>query len=243
MDKSVENDEKNLSLPMATFLGLFPGVIILLIAFIFSSPMFGINFSIYLSILLAIVLGLIPVELGVLKYFAWKNNKKIKDIILYKEKMPAKKMILPIVIPFVFALAVFMLFAPFELKLWGSLFDFIPDWFKLYKINFNELKYLKITLVLALIFNGFLGPIVEEIYFRGFLLPRMKNLGIFAPFVNSIIFSVYHFFSPWENISRIIAISPIAYTVWKHKDLRLDIITHCSLNTLSVIGLIISVIK
>jgi len=82
MDKPVENDEKNLSLPMATFLGLFPGVIILLIAFIFSSPMFGINFSIYLSILLAIVLGLIPVELGVLKYFAWKNNKKIKDIIL-----------------------------------------------------------------------------------------------------------------------------------------------------------------
>jgi len=156
--------------------------------------------------------------------------------------MPAKKMILPIVIPFVFALAVFMLFAPFELKLWGSLFDFIPDWFKLYKINFNELKYLKITLVLALIFNGFLGPIVEEIYFRGFLLPRMKNLGIFAPLVNSIIFSVYHFFSPWENISRIIAISPIAYIVWKHKDLRLDIITHCSLNTLSVIGLIISVL-
>ena len=112
-----------------------------------------------------------------------------------------------------------------------------------FRIDFKELKYLKITLVLALVFNGFLAPLVEEVYFRGFLLPRMKNLGIFAPFVNSIIFSVYHFFSPWENISRIIAISPIAYTVWKHKDLRLDIITHCSLNTLSVIGLIISVIK
>jgi len=242
MSNFVENDGIKLSIPMIIFLGLFPGVIVLLIAFIFSSPIIGINFSIYLSIMLATILGLIPTELGILKYFAWKSNRKIKDIIFYKEKMSVKKMILPIVIPFTFALAVFTLFTPYELKLWGNLFDFIPDWFKINKTNFSELKYLKISLVLALVFNGFFGPFVEELYFRGFLLPRMKIFGIFAPLVNSTIFSIYHFFSPWENISRIIAVTPIAYTVWKHKDLRLNIITHCTLNTLSVIGLIISLL-
>jgi membrane protease YdiL (CAAX protease family) len=242
MDNFDKNDVIKLSLPMIIFLGLFPGIIILLIAFIFTTPIFGINFSLYLSIMLAIIIGLIPTELGILKYFAWKNNKKIKDILPYKEKMPVKKMVLPIVIPFIFALAVFILFAPYELKIWGNVFDFFPDWFKLYKVNFSELNYLKFTFVLALIFNGFLGPFVEEIYFRGFLLPRMSKLGGFAPLVNAILFSVYHFFSPWENISRIIAITPISYAVWKHKDLRIDIITHCSLNILSVIGLIISVL-
>jgi uncharacterized protein YacL len=91
MDNFDKNDVIKLSLPMIIFFGLFHGIIILLIAFVFTSPIFGINFSVYLSIMLTIIIGLIPTELGILKYFAWKNNKKIKDILPYKEKMPVKK--------------------------------------------------------------------------------------------------------------------------------------------------------
>jgi membrane protease YdiL (CAAX protease family) len=242
MDILEKDDNIKLSVPMMFLLGLFPGVIILLIAFILSSPTIGINFSIYLSIMLAIAFGLVPTELGILKYFAWKNKKKIKDLILYREKTPLIKMIISIIIPFIFALSVFIIISQYELKLWGNLFNFIPEWFKLYNVKIIELNYLKLSLILALILNGLLGPFVEELYFRGFLLPRMNKFGKFAPFVNVVIFSLYHFFSPWENITRIIAVTPMAYSVWINKNIKIGIISHCSLNTLSCIGAIISVI-
>ena len=242
MNNFEKEDNIKLSVPMIFLLGLFPGVIILIIAFILSSPAIGINLSIYFSIMLAIAFGLIPTELGILKYFAWKNKKKIKDLITYNEKTPLIRMILSIIIPSLIALGIFMFFSQYEIKLWGNLFDFIPEWFKLYNVVIAELDYLKLWLILAIVFNGLLGPFVEEVYFRGFLLPRMNKFGKLAPFVNVVIFSLYHFFSPWENITRILAVTPLAYSVWINKNIRIGIIVHCTLNTLSCIGAIITVI-
>ena len=94
-----------------------------------------------------------------------------------------------------------------------------------------------LTVILGIIFNGLLGPFVEELYFRGFLLPRMNLLGKFAPLVNAVFFSIYHFFSPWENITRIIALTPLVYTVWHKKNIRIGIFVHCGMNTLSMISI------
>ena len=79
-------NEPELSVLKIIILGLAPGLIILFLSFVFSSPFFGINFSIVLSLMMAIFFGLIPVELGILKFIAWRQNKKIKDIILYRNK-------------------------------------------------------------------------------------------------------------------------------------------------------------
>ena len=95
-----------------------------------------------------------------------------------------------------------------------------------------------LTIVMSFLFNGLLGPFTEEIYFRGFLLPRMNKLGKAAPFVNVALFSLYHFFTPWENISRILALTPIAYIVWYKKDIRIAIWFHCTLNLLSCVGML-----
>jgi hypothetical protein len=43
--------------------------------------------------------------------------------------------------------------------------------------------------------NGVIGPVVEELYFRGFLLPRMEGLGRWAPLVN-VTLSRSVFFGP-----------------------------------------------
>jgi len=230
-------NEQKLSIPMIIILGLAPGVVILLLAFVFSSPIFGINFNILLALLMAIFFGLIPVELGILKFIARKENKKIKDIILYKNKTPVKKLLLSIIIPFIIASLAFVFISPYEVKLW-KIFDFIPDWFRLDKVNLPEIKYLKKTLILTLLFNGFFGPIVEEIYFRGYLLPRMGVFGKLAPLVNAIIFSIYHLFTPWQNITRIIGVTPMVYSVWINKDIRIGIFVHCLLNTFGNIAMI-----
>ena len=119
-------NEQKLSIPMIIILGLAPGIVIILLAFVFSSPIFGVNFNILLALLMAIFLGLIPAELGILKIIAHKENKKIKDIILCNNKTPVKKLLLSIIIPFIIASLAFVFISPHEIKLW-KIFDFIPD--------------------------------------------------------------------------------------------------------------------
>ena len=44
----------------------------------------------------------------------------------------------------------------------------------------------------------------------------MNTLGKWAPFINAILFSLYHFFTPWQNLTRIVALLPYIYVVWVH---------------------------
>jgi hypothetical protein len=86
--------------------------------------------------------------------------------------------------------------------------------------------------VMFIIINGILGPFVEELYFRGYLLPRMEGYAKkWAPALNVVLFSLYHYFSPWENPIRIIALLPLGYLVWKKRNIRFSIWVHILLNT------------
>ena len=58
--------------------------------------------------------------------------------------------------------------------------------------------------VLLVLINGIAGPIVEEMYFRGYLLPRLERFDKWAPLINLSLFSLYHFWAPWQVFSRIL---------------------------------------
>jgi hypothetical protein len=70
-------------------------------------------------------------------------------------------------------------------------------------------------------------PIIEELYFRGFLLARMKWMGKYSVLFNVILFSVYHFYSPWTIITKIAMMLPLCYFVYKKDSLKLGILVHC----------------
>jgi hypothetical protein len=44
-----------------------------------------------------------------------------------------------------------------------------------------------------LLINVILGPVTEELYLRGYLLPRLYRFGIWAPLINISLFSLYHY--------------------------------------------------
>ena len=46
-------------------------------------------------------------------------------------------------------------------------------------------------------------------YFRGYLLPRISRFGAWAPVINTVLFSVYYFFTPWQNVGRIVGLLPM----------------------------------
>lgn len=87
-----------------------------------------------------------------------------------------------------------------------------------------------------------LGGAVEELYFRGYLLPRMESLGGWAPFLNVLLFSLYHFWSPWENVVRLLAVTPWVYAAWRTRNIYMPLWIHGIINAFSGISLLITVL-
>ena len=86
------------------------------------------------------------------------------------------------------------------------------------------------TFIISLAVAGIIVPVTEELYFKGFLLPRMEKMCKAAPFVNTLLFTLYHFWSPWQIVTRLLAITPAAYTVRLKKNINIGIIVHCLIN-------------
>ncbi len=91
------------------------------------------------------------------------------------------------------------------------------------------------TLWLGLVLSGLVAPIVEELYFRAFLMPRIPVTGAWAPAVNAALFSIYHFFSPWNYVVIFAAFLPLAYYVRLRGNLLPAIITHCLFNSVGIV--------
>jgi membrane protease YdiL (CAAX protease family) len=83
-----------------------------------------------------------------------------------------------------------------------------------------------------LIFDGLAFPIIEEVYFRGFLLPRMTHLGLFAPAANALLFAAWHLWQPynWPLIFLLVLVN--AYVVWWKRNIFIAMLLHCSANTI-----------
>lgn len=90
---------------------------------------------------------------------------------------------------------------------------------------------LVVFLAAALALNGVIGPVAEELYFRGHLLPRIDRFGRGAPVLNTVLFSIYHFWSPWQNLARVVGLLPWIYTVWRKRSVQLSIAVHVTANT------------
>lgn len=84
-------------------------------------------------------------------------------------------------------------------------------------------------------------PIIEELYFRSFLLPRLPTSPRWAPLWSAILFSLYHFWLPWDVLGRIIALLPIVYAVQWKRNVYVSILVHCLLNSIGTIGLAVVV--
>lgn len=234
-----KNKIQQLSIGVVVFLHLLPGFIILFLSILFANPNWGLGLPIFLSLLLAILFGLIPVELGLLYYVARKQGKKLREILGYTTKMPIGKTLLWALPCFVIAMMSFGFIKNIEHELFANIFDWVPTWFKIDVLNIGSGSSLIIwlTIVLNFLLSGILGPLVEELYFRGYLLPRMERFGKWAALTNTVLFSIYHFFTPWENITRIVGLAPMVYAVWYKKNIRIGIIVHCVLNIVSAVML------
>ena len=136
---------------------------------------------------------------------------------------------------------------PVDQVIIDTLFSWVPKWFFLFGSVDDLAQYsqsaLLVTAILNLILNGIAGPVVEELYFRGYLMPRLSRFRGWAPLINVLLFSLYHFFTPWQNPVRIIALLPMVFLVWRKKNIYLGIWVHFAGNMFGALGMLSAVLR
>jgi membrane protease YdiL (CAAX protease family) len=102
---------------------------------------------------------------------------------------------------------------------------------------------LVLTAILMFVLNGIFGPFVEELYFRGHLMPRLDRFGALAPLLNAVLFACCHLWTPWNAPSRIAGFFPIAYVVWRKRNIGIGIATHIALNMTGVLSMVSELLR
>jgi uncharacterized protein len=133
-----------------------------------------------------------------------------------------------------------MLFAPIVERLAPILPPYF-DWNNLAYLQQYPRNILLLTCVVYFTLNGFIGPMVEELFFRGYLTAKIDRFGKSAPFIMTVLFSLYHFWLPFSNVFRIIVFYAAAYVAWKKKNIYIAIVFHVLSNLVSAVGFIAAV--
>ena len=210
---------------------LYPGLIITFCFIILTPYIIQHHFPPQLSLLISIIILAIPLLNAHLLAVKKKENfKSILQVNGYRNKLPNGKLILYALGLVVFAFIVWGITQPLDKIITAKLFNWLPGWYTVQDFNGYSKESIQVTLIFNLILNGFLAPLVEELYFRGYLLPRMAAWGKWAFVLNAVLFSLYHLWQPYIYLTLIISLLPMSWLVWKTKDLRLAILTHCLLN-------------
>jgi membrane protease YdiL (CAAX protease family) len=196
-----------------------------------------------MALIVTAVVVLIPVELGILFYQGKRLNGKfsLKGVVLYRQKLPWKQYLLWVPIIFVASGVIMTLMASFN-TFFEDWFKWIPESMRLgmgLSADFERGKLIQ-TYILHFIFIIFVAPSVEEVYFRGFLLPRMPDqLKWGKPIVHSFLFALYHVWSPGLFLARTLALLPLILVVQWKKNLYLGMIAHWMINSIDFfIGLV-----
>lgn len=230
---------EQLRLPTLLVFFLVPGALMTVVYVLIAPLVERAGFPPVAALLIAVVLVLLPIELGVILRAGRGQPQRIRSVVPYRRPLPTRDWLWLLPVLVVAAFVGFGLSMAFEPAVIDGLFGWLPDWFVRpidpdLVSDYSREAWI-VTLAAYLVLNGFAGPIVEELYFRGYLLPRMDWMGRWAPLVNVSLFSLYHFWSPWQIIGRILGFGPTVYAVRWKENVYLGMVVHCTLNTLGVI--------
>jgi membrane protease YdiL (CAAX protease family) len=234
------------SLWQSIILHLLPGVLTTILFIIAAPTLNSLGYPSNFAFLLVGLFVLVPFELGFLFYQGKKRNGtlSLNGIVLYREPMPAWQYVLLAAILLLYGNFILVIvYPPIAQMLIKTLFFWLPDWFFL-SLSFEYTKsVLLMTALLGLAVNGFVAPITEELYLRGYLLPRISRFKAWAPLINGGLHSLYHFWMPWQVPGLILSLFPAAFAVWWKRNIYLGMIIHVIGNSLGSILTIVTILS
>lgn len=223
------------SLSRSLLLHLLPGICIMCF-YLLSGPWLNKSgFQPNAGVLLGFLLVGIPLQLGIMLREGYKLNGKysLQGVIYYRAKLRFWHYIVLGIIFIVYALLLVSLLGPVNEFLLENAFAWLPEWLKNSSPPLGQdlpLFIVVISFSALFLIDGILNPIMEEIYFRGYLMPRLARFGVWSPIISAFLFSIVHFWQPWNALQIFILVAPIYYLVWRKKSISISIVVHCLAN-------------
>jgi len=160
----------------------------------------------------------------------------LSSVIAYRHKTPAWSIVLWSLGGIAVVFLVYVPLYPLGIFFRNSVFAWLPEWYFNPGFGSADATLVARMFLAGIVIDGLVGPIVEELFFRGYLLARMEHLKAWAPMLNGALFGMYHFWQPHNFIALIAVGIVLSYVVWKTRNVYLGIIIHCSINLLGAIG-------
>ena len=182
------------------------------------------------GLLLAVLLVVVPVELGALLYLGRQTDARTFSG--YRDRLPWPRLLGAAALAVVAAALLPGLALSLEPLIREGLFGWLPDWFAAAPGDLSALtpRVRWATMVLWIVSAVVVGPVVEEMYFRGYLLPRLASLGWAAVPVNAALFALYHLWQPHAMLTVFLTALPLAAVAYRTRSWVPGAIAHCAVN-------------
>ena len=222
------------SLARSILLHLLPGVLILVSSLWLSPLAMRWGYPPLLGLLLAAAIGIGAQLVHLVRLGRVRNRRwSLEGVVLYREPLAPGRtaaIVLGCVITAIIALG---LMSPVDRFLTETVFSWLPPWFfygdpEIY--GGYARSALLLTLWVRLALDGLLLPVIEELYFRGYLMPRLDRFGGWTPLISHGLFTVYHLWQPQNYPTIFIGIFPMVWAAWRWRGMKISLITHVLLN-------------
>lgn len=184
----------------------------------------------------AVPIGVFLLEMGLLYYIGFKRNGRLslQGVVSYRERMSFPQYMIFGIVLFSWVLFVYAAIAEATTGfLENTLFSWMPS-FLYAEVDYSHFPLwtvLVIAVVYVVVYTG--AGMFEELYFRGYLMPRLSRFGWWTPVISTALFAVYHLDVPWAIPSVFVSFLPIALVTYWKKNLYLAMVLHGIANLLS----------
>jgi len=239
LTNSIFSVKKEHTLFTSFILHLLPGVLILIFYLLIYKTCINTGFYSQTALTISFLLIGVTIPILYLRFLSKKNKLKFfSEIVLYNNKLSWWECIVFPVLVIAVAIIISSFIKPVSLQISHSLSNILPQWFLRpdhIPVTISETNIV-FTLIMVLVVDGILHPIVEEIYFRGYLMPRLVKYKKLAPIIAALFFALFHLWQPQNMITIFLMSIPWFYIVWWKKSFILSIIIHCLANSIGAIS-------
>jgi len=238
--------KKEISTFNLVLLHLYPGILITGLYVLITPTINTLGFPSLLSLMLCFLMIIVPFELGYLIHKARRNNGNDSSLkhLLVNEIMSNKKFVSIIILGIIASILIAGLTQIIDTSIKEKIFSWLPNWYY-YDKEFDgySKNALLLTGILRIFIDGMIIPYTEEIYFRGYLLPRIKGKGLLVPILATILFALYHFWQPWNYLSLLIISAILVFPAWYFKNYKISLYIHLMINLIGSILFLLMILN
>ncbi len=192
----------------------------------------------FAAVLLALPAAVILFEMGWLLFRGKSRNGRfsLEGVVLFRLPMPVRQLGLFVLLVIAWNAVVYMpLLAVTSDWLKNAVYFWTPSWFRVESDFAQYPRNINLLMALVSIPAFTLFGVLEELYFRGYLLPRISRFGAWAPILSTALFTIYHFDTLQNAVSIFVGFLPIAYLTWRKQNIYLAVIAHAGVNFIAAL--------